>query len=69
MLNSIQTQFQQAISGKQYDVAYGLIAQIQPALAKLFDEVKILADDSQVRENRIALLQRVFRLFAELLQV
>lgn len=67
LLYTIQGQFQQAINNRKYDLAYTLIAQIQPALAKLFSEVKILADDSIIRENRIALLQKVFQLFAQLL--
>ena len=36
---------------------------IEPA----FDTVKILADDLRLRENRLALLQKVFSLFQELL--
>lgn len=66
-LNTAEQTFMQAIEHKQYDQAYGLIAQIQPALATLFDEVKILADDPAIRDNRIALLQRVFSLFGQLL--
>ena len=63
----LKSQFNQAIASHDYDKAYELIAQIQPALATLFDEVKILADDPELQENRIALLQRVFGLFSQLL--
>ena len=67
ILNSVVVKFDQAIERQNYDEAYALIAEIQPALAQLFDEVKILADDPKVRNNRIALLQRVFALFNRLL--
>jgi glycyl-tRNA synthetase len=67
LLNNVQNQFERAISSHDYDHAYDLVAQIQPGLASLFDEVKILADDPKIRDNRIALLQRVFDLFAKLL--
>jgi glycyl-tRNA synthetase len=66
-LSQTQEAFKQAIAGQNYDLAYEMIAQIQTPLASLFDEVRILAEDPKVRENRIALLQRVFSLFEELL--
>jgi glycyl-tRNA synthetase len=65
--HSSQQQFGQVINRYEYDKAYKLIADIQPALGMLFDNVRILADDPQVRNNRIALLQQVFGLFDELL--
>ncbi len=67
VLTTNQKQFDQALASHDYDRAYQLIAQIQPALAKLFDEVKILADEQDLRNNRIALLKRVFTLFSQLL--
>lgn len=67
VLNSTEENFSRAIANRDYDQAYRLVAEIQPALALLFDHVKILADDEKVRENRIALLQRVFALFQQLL--
>jgi glycyl-tRNA synthetase len=66
-LTSIQPRVEQAMSNAQYDKAYVLIAQMQQPLAQLFDEVKIMADNESVRNNRIALLQRVFALFAPLI--
>lgn len=59
--------FREALEQHNYSQAYALIATIQPALDTLFNEVKILADDPQLRENRLALLQRVFGLFSQIL--
>lgn len=67
LLNQKQVQFNQTIKAHDYDKAYDLIADIQPGIAKLFDEVKILSDDPKLRDNRIALLQRVFGMFSQLL--
>lgn len=54
--------------GKQnYSAAFTLLASLQPPLARLFDEVHILTEDEKIQKNRIALLQQVFALFAELL--
>lgn len=66
-LNRLQQPFNQSVAEHRYDEAYTLIAKIQPVLATLFDDVKILADDPKLRENRLALLQRVFGLFSHLL--
>lgn len=59
--------FKEALIKRNYSDAYSLIATIQPALNSLFDEVKILADDPQIRTNRLSLLQKVFNLFGEIL--
>lgn len=67
LLDRQQIAFQQALAKRDYNQAYALIATIQPALATLFDQVKILADDPKIRENRLALLRRVFNLFSEIL--
>lgn len=67
LLGELQGHFMQSLQKRQYDAAYGCIAQVQPALATLFDEVKILSDDLKVRHNRLALLHRVFGLFDQLL--
>lgn len=57
--------FAEAITTHNYDMAYIQIASLQPALAALFDQVKILDEDLSIRANRLALLQRVFdRFFA-----
>lgn len=66
-LNTTQNPFSEAMATQNYDTAYALIVETQPQLAALFDHVKILADDTQLRDNRIALLQRVFDRFEQLL--
>lgn len=67
LFHSTQQQFGQVIARHEYNKAYKLIAEIQPALGTLFDNVRILADDPKIRNNRIALLQQVFGLFEQLL--
>lgn len=67
LLDRQETPFKQAIDARNYQQAYQLIATIQPALADLFDHVKILADDPKIRENRLALLKRVLNFFEQML--
>lgn len=59
--------YNQAIKEYSYSRAYALLADLQPKLARLFDEVKILDSDEKIRMNRIALLQEVFNRFEKLL--
>nr|MBA2727172.1 glycine--tRNA ligase subunit beta [Parachlamydiaceae bacterium] len=66
-LQRVETPFDQAIDSQDYGKAYSLIAQMQPSLAKLFEEVKILDSDPKLAANRLGLLQKVFDLFAKLL--
>lgn len=63
----IQSDFEQALHSRNYETAYLKIAELQPKLADLFDQVKILDDDPKIRGNRLALLNKVFGLFGKLL--
>ena len=66
-LDAIHEKWSTLISEKRYSSAYELLAKLQQPLADLFDNVKILADDPKLRDNRLALLQKVFGYFSELL--
>ncbi len=66
-LDVLHKDWKMTIRDRQYLEAFRMIAKLQAPLAKLFDTVKILADDSKLRENRIALLQQVFTPFQELI--
>ncbi len=66
-LQQIQGKLSKTLEMKHYDEAYNLVATLQPPLAKLFDEVRILAEDEALKYNRLALLQKVFDRFSLLL--
>lgn len=66
-LEIVSAQWAALLGEKDYTAAYALLAQLQPPLADLFDNVKILADDPTLRDNRLALLQKVFSYFSTLL--
>jgi glycyl-tRNA synthetase len=66
-LDVLQKHWKVTIKERKYLEAFRMIAKLQAPLAKLFDTVKILAEDHKLRENRIALLQKVFAPFQELL--
>lgn len=56
-----------AFDRKDYETSIKLLASFQNPLAKLFDEVKILSEDAQMKSNRLTLLKEVFELFSQLL--
>jgi glycyl-tRNA synthetase len=66
-LNEKEEAIKQSLVKYDYSQAYALIATLQPYLAKLFDQVKILTDDVKTRNNRLALLKRLLNLFDNLL--
>lgn len=66
-LDLLERSWKNLLLQKQYTHAFEEMAKLQPPLAHLFDTVKILADDPTLQRNRIALLQRVFARFEELL--
>lgn len=66
-LSSIEGSFKTVLTKKDYKGAFEHLAQLRSPLSALFDEVKILADEPQIRSNRIALLQEVFSHFSLLL--
>ncbi|MHB8781592.1 MAG: glycine--tRNA ligase subunit beta, partial [Candidatus Geothermincolia bacterium] len=53
------------LAREDYLAALGVLAQLKPAVDRLFDEVFIMAEDEAVKRNRLALLQRCADLFFE----
>jgi len=66
-LTSVQEKLSKSLESRNYKEAYNVISSLQPPLAKLFDEVRILAEDEEIKNNRLALLKQVFDRFGLLL--
>lgn len=58
--------FAQSIATADYPRALLVLAELQPAIASLFDTVKVLADDPNLQRNRLALLQNVAAFFRDI---
>ncbi len=67
ILDKTEKELDSTLNASDYDKAYQLIAKLQKPLSDLYDNVRILADDKNLQNNRIALLQRVFALFNKIL--
>ena len=66
-LEKITPPFEANMKQKEYEAAFNLLITLQKPLDTLFDQVKILSDEPDLRENRLALLQRIFGYFAHLM--
>lgn len=53
--------------GRHWEEAFALLAELQGPVNKLFDRVKVIDDDLEVRTNRLSLLQEVWDLCEELI--
>lgn len=61
-----RTTFKDAITAQEYSKALSLLQELQPPLGELFEKVKIMDDNTQLRNNRLALLQEVASLFIQI---
>ncbi|MEX0961518.1 MAG: glycine--tRNA ligase subunit beta [Simkaniaceae bacterium] len=66
-LDDIKEKWQEAHASQNYEEAFSLLSTFKTPLANLFDHVKILDSDQKIKENRLALLQKVFSHFDALL--
>lgn len=66
-LTHLEKNWHSLIKQKNYQAAFEEMAKLQQPLAELFDNVKILCEDPNLRNNRLSLLHKVFAHFEELL--
>ncbi len=66
-LDALAAPYAKALKASDYLTAFKLLAKLQPYIATLFDQVKIVDDNLNIRANRIALLRKVFSYFEALL--
>jgi len=52
--------------GRNYPAVLRNVATLEPAVARFFDEVLVMADEPALRANRLGLMRRVAALFADL---
>lgn len=62
----VEKSFHQCIEEKLYLESFHLLATLQKPLSALFDHVKILVQDEQVRVNRLSMLNQIVSLFKKL---
>lgn len=68
-IHELTPHLETALQQRDYQAAYAHLAHLQPPLAALFEHVRIMDEDASVRNNRVALLQKVFAMFGRLLDL
>ncbi len=59
----LKPQFEDCLQNRLYLESFHLLATLHPLLEKLFENVKILVDDSKLRMSRLSLLSEILNLF------
>ena len=61
---AIQDQVRQLLAERQIDEAFTAVSTLRAPVDKFFDDVLVMTDDAALRQNRLALLSQISRLFA-----
>ncbi len=59
----VEPEVRGAIARADYAAALGLLAKLRPAVDAFFDEVMVLCEEEDLRENRLALMQLLAEMF------
>ena len=65
MLEEVEAEVRLRFAETRYFPAFQALATLSPAIGSFFDEVLVMAEDPEVRANRLALLARLDALFSE----
>jgi len=68
-LEGLQTTVNAQIKQRDYVAAIGNLATIREAVDAFFDDVMVMADNVEVRLNRLALLNKIYQLFLQVADV
>lgn len=65
-LGAARAQIEAAVATRDYAAALARIATLRAPIDRFFDEVRVMAEDPAIRQNRLSLLAEVRGLFAEI---
>lgn len=57
------------LEGEDYGAALSLFVKMRPIIDRFFDEVLVMEEDEALRNNRLALLGSIWRLFREVADI
>jgi len=66
---ALERQIEPLLESDDYDAALKLLAGLRDPLDRFFDDVMVMVDDPEVRDNRLALLARLSRLFLQVADI
>ncbi len=65
-LERVEAESSSLREGRDYPAVLRSVAALEPAVARFFDEVLVMADEPALRDNRLGLMRRVAALFSDL---
>lgn len=68
-LDALRETVSELIAGRDYTAAIAELATIREAVDNFFDEVMVMSDNLEVRQNRLALLNQIYQLFLQVADV
>ena len=68
-LDALRETVSDQIAGRDYTAAIAELATIRDAVDRFFDDVMVMADNLEVRQNRLALLNQIYQLFLQVADV
>jgi glycyl-tRNA synthetase beta chain len=68
-LDALRETVSEQIAGRDYTAAIGELATIREAVDNFFDDVMVMSDNLEVRQNRLALLNQIYQLFLQVADV
>jgi glycyl-tRNA synthetase beta chain len=64
-IERVESEAASSRAGRNYPAVLRNVATLEPAVAKFFDDVLVMADEPALRANRLGLMRRVAALFAD----
>jgi len=68
-LDALRETVSDQVAARDYVAAIASLATIRDAVDAFFDDVMVMAEDAQVRQNRLALLNQIYQLFLQVADV
>ena len=66
IFKTVESEASPFIKSGEFEKAYEVIVNLRPFIDNFFDKVLVMTEDKKLRENRIALLQKISKLFFQL---
>ena len=66
---TLKPKVEESVSKKDYETALRLIAGIRDTVDRFFDKVLVMADDTALRDNRLALLKEISDVFMSIADI
>ncbi|MFW6236666.1 MAG: DALR anticodon-binding domain-containing protein, partial [Desulfovibrionales bacterium] len=57
--NEISPRFESSWQEEDFDTLFGLLRELRPDVDRFFDDVMVMCDDSDLRQNRLNLIKNV----------